>query len=303
MHDVLAAVARIGVGGFVLFCLWFIGVFALLGAAWAAAAPDESRERLWLFGWARMVREACADLLPFSQIGGLVVGARTLIGHGVPARRVYGSMIVDMTTEMAAQLVFTLLGIVLFLLAIAGGAAAELRPLVLSGAGVMLAAMAGFFVAQRGGLGLAARMIGRVLPGSAAQVDEVRAELSRIYARRGHVAAAFAFNLAAWFGSAGGAWLGLSLMGIAVPFWAILMVESLIFTLRSVAFAIPGALGVQEVGYLLLAPIAGVAPEALLALSLIKRARDLALGLPTIIAWQLAEARAVTRSRPGGTVA
>jgi putative membrane protein len=293
---VLAAVARIGVGGFVLFCLWFVGVFLLLGAAWWSAAPDEPVARLGLFAWARMVREAASDLLPFSQLGGLVLGARTLISRGVPQRRANAALLVDMTTERAAQLVFTLAGIALFLATVtAGPEAVRLRSLIFGGTVVMLAAMAAFFVAQRTGLGLAGRLAARVLPGADDAADAIGEELRAIYARRRAVALSFLFNLLAWLGSATGAWLALRLMGVPASFWAMLMVESLIFTLRSVAFAIPGALGVQEVGYLLLAPVAGIAPEAMLALSLVKRARDLALGLPTLVAWQLGEVRAVAR--------
>jgi hypothetical protein len=40
----------------------------------------------------------------------------------------------------------------------------------------------------------------------------------------------------------------------------------------------------------------GLAPETALALSLAKRARDVSLGLPTLLAWQLGEARAVLRA-------
>lgn len=291
---VLGAVARIGVGGFILFCLWFIGVFLLLGAAWYSAAPGEPVGRLPQFAWARMVREAAADLLPFSQIGGLVLGIRTLIGCGVPQRRVNAAMMVDMTTEMAAQLVFTLAGIALFLATVtAGEDVTRLRSLIFGGTIVMLAAMSAFFVAQRVGLGLAGRLAARILPGADQAADAIAAELRLIYARKGAVASAFAFNLLAWLGSAAGAWIALRLMGVPASFWATLMVESLIFTLRSVAFAIPGALGVQEVGYLLLAPVAGISPEALLALSLVKRARDISIGLPTLIVWQVSEARAV----------
>jgi hypothetical protein len=42
---------------------------------------------------------------------------------------------------------------------------------------------------------------------------------------------------------------------------------------------------VQEGGYLLLAPVAGLPPEACLALSLAKRARELLLGLPGLVYW------------------
>ncbi len=57
------------------------------------------------------MREAVSDLLPFSQIGGIVIGTRTLTTAGIPASEVYASLVVDMTTEMGAQLVFTLFGL------------------------------------------------------------------------------------------------------------------------------------------------------------------------------------------------
>jgi putative membrane protein len=288
------AVARIGPGGFALFCLWFLGVFGLLGAAWHVAALDEPPRRIWLFAAARMLREAAADLLPFSHLGGMVLGVRLLITQGLPQSRVNAALLIDITTEMAAQLVFSLAGLALFLVTVTSGPeAARLRPLVFAGMAVMLAVMAAFLVAQRSGLGLASRLSSRVLPGGPAAADAIGARLREIYARRSPVALSFLYNFLAWAGSAMGAWLGLRLMGVPASFWAIVMVESLIFTLRSVAFMIPGALGVQELGYVLLAPIAHIPAEALLALSLVKRARDMAIGAPTLVAWQLREMRAV----------
>lgn len=296
---VIRALARMGPGGFLLFTLWFLGVFLLLGAAWLSATPGEPIERLWLFTWARMVREAASDLLPFSQLGGVVLGARTLTVHGVVSRRANGGLLVDMTTEMAAQLVFTVTGIALFLMTVTGeGETAALRPLIFTGTAVMLAMMAAFFVAHRFGLGHAGRLAARLLPGADIAADEILDELRTIYARFSAVAFSFLFNLLAWLASAAGAWIGMRLMGVTVPFSAMVMVESLIFTLRSVAFVVPGALGVQEVGYLALAPIVGIAPDAMLALSLAKRSRDLVLGLPTLIGWQLIEARAIVARQP-----
>jgi len=61
------------------------------------------------------------------------------------------------------------------------------------------------------------------------------------------------------------------------------VLESLGQAIRGAGFAIPGALGVQEGGYLLLAPLAGLAPGAALALSLAKRVRELLLGLPGLL--------------------
>ena len=64
---------------------------------------------------------------------------------------------------------------------------------------------------------------------------------------------------------------------------------ALVQAIRGAAFAIPGALGVQEGGYLLLAPLAGLTPDAALALSLAKRARELLLGLPGLLYLHLSE--------------
>jgi len=58
---------------------------------------------------------------------------------------------------------------------------------------------------------------------------------------------------------------------------------------RSVAFAVPNAVGVQEGVYILVGASFGLTPETALALSLLKRARDLIIGLPALAAWQLLE--------------
>ena len=65
------------------------------------------------------------------------------------------------------------------------------------------------------------------------------------------------------------------------------MLESLGQAVRAGAFAVPGALGVQEGGYVMLGRVVGLGPETALALSLAKRVRELVLGIPGLIAWQL----------------
>ena len=196
---------------------------------------------------------------------------------------------------MAGQIVLTLFGIAGFVVLRSGGTHAELLTPIVVGALVMIALMAVFFAAQRWALGLAEALLERLLPGVAEHVAGVGAELTRIYARPERVAAAFGFNLAAWIGSAAGAWIALALMGVSLPLLNALVIESLIFALRSVVFAIPGGIGVQEAAYVLIGPLLGLPAEAALALSLAKRARDLAMGVPALVAWQVGEARAIGR--------
>jgi hypothetical protein len=48
---------------------------------------------------------------------------------------------------------------------------------------------------------------------------------------------------------------------------------------------------VQEAGYAGLGSIFGVPPELSLGVSLVRRARDLAVGIPVLLIWQALEAR------------
>lgn len=287
---VLAAIGHVGVIGYLVYCLYSLVVLALLGAAWRAVAPDGGRWGRYI--WARTVREAATDVLPFAQIGGLVIGGRVLTGSGVATDLAYGSMVADLTTEMASQLVYTLFGVGALVLALHGAFdGGGVLKLVLGGLGLALALLMAFALGQGPMLRLAARLGARLLPASVASLDAVQARLAAIYHRRAGLAASFALNLTAWVASGIGAWLVLRLMGVAAAPGAVLAIESLIFAVRSIAFVVPGALGVQEGAYLLLAPLFGLDPQVAVALSLLKRARDLTIGVPAILWWQANEGR------------
>ena len=69
-------------------------------------------------------------------------------------------------------------------------------------------------------------------------------------------------------------------------------IESVLFAIRNAAFIVPSGLGVQEGAYALLGPLFGIPVEAALALSPAQtRARDIAIGVPVLLSWQLLESR------------
>lgn len=278
------AALRLGIGGFSLYCVGSIALLVLLGAAWWVAMPPALARRLPLFAWARAAREGANDLLPFSQLGGLVVGTRTLTDAGLPPVRVYAAMIVDLTTEMAGQLVVALFGVwALTAMMTRGGDA--LSPAAYGGTVIGAAVLAAFVLLQRPLLSLLDRLARRLLPDADLPLEQVRAELDTLYASPRPIALSFLLNIAAWLFTAVLAWMGLELMGAEATLIRVVAIESLISVVRSAAFLIPGALGVQEAAYLLLAHAFGVDAQALLALSLVKRARDVTLGLPTLAIW------------------
>lgn len=299
LGEVARGMIQVGPGGFVLLCLSLIGVLALLGAALLASMPGEPIARLPLFLWSRMVREAASDLLPFSQIGGLFVGSRTLIGGGVAPVRVFAGMIVDITTEMLTQLIFTFLGLWMLSVTLFDAATIHrLRPLLWAGGAIALATVLAFVFLQRPALRLMGLIARRTLPQLQVGIERVLDQLAAFYRTHMAVAAALLFNLLAWTASAGSAWLALWLMGNPLPFGQVVALESLIFAVRAVAFAIPGALGVQEAAYALLAPLFGLDPAVAVTLSLVKRGRELAIALPALLVWQMGEIRRAANPIP-----
>jgi len=59
----------------------------------------------------------------------------------------------------------------------------------------------------------------------------------------------------------------------------------------------PGALGVQESGYVLVGNLLGIPGDTAFAPPLIARVRELSLGMPGLVAWQLIEGRRLWRAR------
>ena len=259
--------------------------------AWRRVLRNTWRKSLLVFFWARSVREAVGSLLPVMQVGGELVGARILTFHGAKAGIAGASVVVDLTLETIAQFFFTLLG--LLLLVLLGGSQQTVR---WAAAGLVVAALAlgGFVIAQRKGMfKLFEDFIEKISDKwewlSLGKIDDLHDTIQKLYRERRALLAAGVTHLFSWIISAGEVWLALYFMGSPVSFLEALILESLSHAVRSAAFMVPGALGVQEGAYMLLGQMLGLTPEMGLALSLVKRVRDLLLGIPAFLGWQVLE--------------
>ncbi|NQV21631.1 MAG: flippase-like domain-containing protein [Rhodospirillales bacterium] len=309
----LAATVLIGYHGFgdvaaaVATVRWWVVPLALYHAVPVAAftaalqilvspSPAARFGPLFMLRW---VRESVNDMLPVAQVGGDMVEGRLLATRGVPVARAGAMVVADVTLKIIAQLVFALFGLALFTLAdvdtwLLGRTAAVLL--------VAALLIAGFVAAQQHGLfGIIERLLTRferrgerpVLAG----LHGLQDQLTSLYHQRGRMAAAFGVHFAAWVLGTGETWLALVLLGFPISLVDALIFESLIQAIRGAAFLIPGALGVQEGGYLVLGTAFGLGPDIALALSLLRRARELMLGLPGLVCWQLLEGRRLFAKR------
>jgi putative membrane protein len=196
---------------------------------------------------------------------------------------------VSTTLQTVAQIVFALLGVILL-----GAHAGHLdrsavRYSALMACVLLGCVVAGFYAMQR--RGLYARLLRAASrlrrPGGSSswikQAESIDQAVHGLYVRAGAVRASFFLSLVGWLVGTGEVFLILILLGHPVTWLDALLLESLGQAIRGAAFAVPGALGVQEGGYLLLAPFAELTPDVALALSLAKRARELVMGVPGLL--------------------
>ena len=288
-----AALLAVGWSGFLAVNLLHLAIIALCGIAWFWLLPPLERTGPLSFIWGRLVREGGSELLPLSQIGGLVMGARAASLFGLPGRIAAASSVVDATMELLAQLAFAILA--LAIVAALHPDAWFIRGFAVALAGA-LSATALFIVFQRRGIALMERVAERLIRQwtrnlAPAPVGAIQDVIHRIYRRYRGLAGGFLLHLVCWIASAVEAWLALLFMGRPLGLAAVVAIEGLLYAARGMAFAVPAALGVQEGAYVILGALFGLAPDVALALSLLKRARSLLLGLPPLLLWQMAEGR------------
>ena len=290
--NVVAAVSRVGWREFGLIAGWQIVLFIILGLAWDMITPSRTMRRPWVLIWGRMVRDAAANCLPFSQVGGFVFGARAITLHGVEWHTATASTIVDVTAEFLAQIAFACIGLgVLLARAPRSGLAVPVEV----GIGLAVVACFGFVWAQKGAVPLFAR-IGRRIAGNwfsdaAERVDVLQAELGLIYGHSAKLALGFLMHLIGWISTGVAGWIAYRALGAPIDFDDAMAIEALLSAAAALAFLVPVNAGVQEAGYAALGSIFGVPPELSLGVSLVRRARDIAVGVPILLIWQFLEMR------------
>lgn len=284
LGDVIKTLAALGWGGFAAITILHLPVIAAMGVAWWSVGRGAASPMTFMA--ARLVRDSVAEVLPFSQIGGYLSGIRAAKLGGVPLLTGALAMVGDLTAEFAAKLPYVLAAI-LFAIALLPGNQL-IRPLVLMLV-LIVAAMVLAFLFRRplfawfenATLGMVQKWIHQ----------DARFDLGHYFAWDRFLPA-FAIHLAMWLFGTLEAWVTFRLMGVHITLLESLVIDSLGTSFRSIGFMVPAAAGVQEAGYMLVGLLFGLAPATGIAFSLTRRARDLAIGVPGLLLWQVLEAKA-----------
>jgi putative membrane protein len=268
--------------------------------AWWVLFPKIDRPLLRKIFWMRWIGESVSTLVPSAAVGGDIVRARLAAIHGAPVPVAAGTVLVDLTLGVFTQAAFTLLGVML--LVEATGQRNFVGPTII-GTLVAVAAVGGFYFVQRLGMfGFLARMIGKLANSpewqSLVQSGEIFDQTVRaLYARRRALIGCCVWTILSLILNSGEIWIALHALNLNASVINAVILQSTILTVRNIGFAVPSGLGVQEGGYVLIGSLLGIDGPSALALSLIARVRELALGIPGLVMWQVIEGRRLLRAR------
>jgi glycosyltransferase 2 family protein len=305
LHDnpgaVLALMRTAGAG---LVLAGLVHVLAMLANArdWQILIRGANRPSLAGMLQLVWIRESVNNMLPVARIGGEVVSFRLMRRRGLRGSTAAASMVVDIQLTLISQLMFAMVGIG-FLFAHAASGTLRLASDLAWGIVVLTPLLVLFSLVQHASpferltrvLNHATSGKLAALVGQSAQIDQ---SIKLIWRRRGVVLRyLFVWQSLQCVAIALEIWAALYFLGARVGFTNAVVIEALIQALSSVAFFVPGNIGVQEGGFVLIGGALGLDPATCLALAGARRIRDLLIFVPGLLAWQLAESSDKTRMR------
>jgi glycosyltransferase 2 family protein len=246
------------------------------------------------------IRESVNSMLPVARIGGEVVSFRMMRRRGLRGSTAAASLVVDIQLTLISQLMFTMVGIG-FLFAHAASGTLRLAAGLAWGIVALTPLLVLFSLVQHASpFERLTRMLNHAtsgklasLVGQSAQIDQ---SIKLIWRRRGVVLRyLFFWQPLQCVLTALEIWFALYFLGVQVSFAEAVVIESLIQAVSSAAFFVPGGLGVQEGGFILIGSALGLDHSTCLALAGARRIRDLLIFVPGLFAWQIVESSGIGR--------
>ena len=260
------------------------------GLAWRCLIEAKALSRLTMF-CIRWIREAVNSLLPLAQIGGMLVSIRLVTQRGISVAAATASTTLDTLTEAIGHLAFILLSLTLLVLS---GHTSPVIVWITEGVVLVAIGLGALYAAQSRGwlwrLEAAIIRLGRRFPILHLQsLQGLDQEMKQMLQNRRRALESIGLHFLSWILGGGEVFVVLWAIGVPVNLQQALIIESLGTAARSIGFVIPGGLGVQEGGFVLVCGLFGIHADAAVALSMVKRLREVVAGVPGLLLWQRAE--------------
>ena len=285
--EIFQTLASLGWQGFLIITGSHLVIVMLRAMAWRGVWP--AMPVLALFR-ARLVRNAVADCLPFSPSSGLAIAARVIVSQNRAGRLLaMTAATLDAAIHLATQLLFISIG--LMFLACSLGNMPSARVAI---AALAAAAFAGFIVMAMfyRTRGFHIDLLAKIRSGQSHEDALLNTMLADLFSGRCGLLRAGGCHFLACLAMSVQTLLILKMLGQNVGLKSALGIEALVMLVRTAAFSLPAAIGLQEAAYLFVAAMLGVPTLPAIALALLQRARDLTIGVPVLCWWRAAHGSA-----------
>jgi len=263
----------------------------LATVSWQVLLPPDRRPPLSFLFRVRFIKEAVNALLPVAQVGGDVVRAKLSARNGLTLAEATASCVIDVLAGTVGLVLFVLASLIVAMVTLHDPRLAHAG---LALVGIVVAIAASAYVAYKAGVSRRLGQASQRWTALASRVGELGEAFRGIGRQRNNLFASWAWHMAAWIAGAFETYVSMWALGLNPTLLQALIVEGLAQTAKVVGFAIPGALGVQEGGYLLLGGALGLSPDQALALSLLRRLRELSLGAIGLVLWRTTKPEVAT---------
>ena len=272
---------------------WRMLFFVLYALGWRAMLRPYDPGTRAGFGyvlWVSTVREAVDRLLPVASVGGSVVGVRLIRWRGLDLIPVSATIIVEILLTLFALYLFGALATAILL---GTGVGHNQREVVAVLAFSLPIPLGSLLLLRYGSVfqrleRFLGPLVGLSGADAAASLD---AGLRDCLGRLGTLAFAGVLQLVALVSAAFEIWWALRLFDHPISATSAVMLEGLTQAMRHLAFIVPAGLGVQEGALVLFGHAIGLSTELALAVSAVKRLREVLCGVPPLLVWHYLEGR------------
>jgi uncharacterized protein (TIRG00374 family) len=284
-ENIYDTAAQLGPVALLVMLIPSVIMYAVEAYGWKVTLGPSAKDiPFWRILVIRTAGEAVNMTTPSGYVGGEPLKAHLLRKHHVPMEEGLTSVVIAKTTMTIAEIVFILLGIALGVWLLGGnGSSGQTIPAALLSVGLLAIVTVGFVFVQRHGLftwlleGL--RKVGLKIAYLEAREEKLRSLDRAIWGfyrnRRPAFGASTGFFFLGWMAEALEVYVILYYLGGPAMALSAISIAALSVFIKSSTFFIPGSLGAQDGGNLLLLEAFGYSGVTGITFALLRRFREL----------------------------
>ncbi|QCE35602.1 hypothetical protein FAI40_09845 [Acetobacteraceae bacterium] len=298
INAIFKALLRVGFLGF--FFLLFLSLinYLILALAWKSISKKLNFFQIIL---SRMIRDSAGSCLPLSQIGGILIGTYATItlfqkkkAHELTDAEKENlaatSNLMDVTLEAIAQVLFIFTALFLLLISHQNG---DVYFKTVGVSALLLSLGLYLFILIQRNLQTTTNFLNKYITSKKwknllkEKISQLNYQFLEIWKNPHNILKGIFLHYIAWTYSAFLTWTALHLLKMPISWKDCFIFEGISCGIISTFFFVPTSIGIQEGAYISLGYLFGVPAEVSFSLSLLRRGREIFIGAPILLLWEI----------------